>query len=65
MANLNYSEQTKIYAFVDGLSHKLCEALFTHHLPTTLTGYIIILTCLDNERHLLCPVPCAAPAQQH
>jgi hypothetical protein len=48
MANLEYSEQAKIHALVDGLSYELREALVTQHLPTTLDGYVTLLSCIDN-----------------
>ncbi len=48
MANLDYSEQAKIHAFVDGLSMELREALVTQHLPATLMEYVTLLTRLDN-----------------
>jgi hypothetical protein len=55
MANLDHSKQAKIHALVDSLSMDLCEALVTQHLPTTLTEYVTLLTCLNNKRRVFRP----------
>ncbi len=39
-AHLDYSEQAKIHARVNGLSLELCEARVTQYLPITFIGYI-------------------------
>jgi hypothetical protein len=66
MANLNYSEQAKIHALVYSLSLSLCEAFVTQHLPTTLIGYVTLLTHLNNQCRLFCTAPrtTATPQRQ-
>ncbi len=64
MANLDYSEQVKIHALLNGLLLVLCKALVSQQLPTTLTGYVALLTLFNNQRRHIRPAPYASHTQQ-
>lgn len=52
MADLQYSDQAKTHALVDGLSSELQQALVTQVLPQSFDEYVSLLVRLDNQQRL-------------